>query len=317
MSSQQTHRLPILLIPVYQGGRLFGEAVDSVMPCLSWFSRVIISLNGLNVDDDRATALRLMDLCNLEILETQMNLSAPSHADFIYSQLSDKLQLPLDTQIFILCHDDLLSKDGFKALKMDFWQSFRSDWVSLGDYYAFSGTSPVSRFRHESWFARYDQSIIRPQSAFLSTQYQRHDDPFTNVSGMCASLAVLRSTTRFFALTGSRSGMRFEYSLIVNKRVNHVVNFRPPLVCVRERADSEGAMVTRRDFVASELRYAIWIWINCKSVAGVGSLLRGQYGIRGLLWLIRVCLLHRYYDFLGLARSILVRIGFISAKEFR
>lgn len=304
--------LPILLIPVYKGGDLFSQAVDSVIPCLPWFSRVIISLNGTDTSDDHASALRLADRCHLTVLQTRKNLTAARHSRFILKQCFKSLELTSGDQIFLLCHDDLLCKKGFDALDYESWLNFRSDWVSLGDYKAFrNGTSPDFA-RHESWFSRYDSLSIRPQEEFMKTQYTRHDDPFTNASGMRMSLGVNSSISRYFHATGSKSGMRTEYAIIVSKRVSHVVNFFPPLVCIRERSDSEGAIVTRSDFAASELRYAIWVWINCKSYAQMQALLRGQYGIKGLLSLIRLVLLHRYYELLGRIRSMLVTIGLIS-----
>ena len=99
--------------------------------------------------------------------------------------------------------------------------------------------------------------------------------------------------------------MRFEYSIIVSMSVSHLVNFPAPLVCIRERSDSVGAIVSRSDFVASELSYAIWIWINCKTYTQMQALLRGQYGARGLLWLMRLVLLHRYCELQGRIRSML------------
>jgi hypothetical protein len=305
-------KLPILLIPVYKGGQLFSEAIDSIIPCLPWFDQVIISLNGVDVWDDKATALRLVDRCRLTILATNRTLSAVRHLRFILKQCFKSLRLTSSDQIFLLCHDDLLCKKGFDALDYESWLNFCSDWVSLGDYKAFSNGTSLDLARHESWFSRYDSLCIRPQEEFMKTQYTRHDDPFTNASGMRMGLGVISSISRYFVATGSKSGMRFEYSIIVSKRVSHVVNFFPPLVCIRERPDSEGAIVTRSDFAASELRYAIWIWINCKSYSQMQVVLRGQYGIKGLLWLTRLVLLHRYYELQGRIRSKLVTIALIS-----
>ena len=304
--------LPILLIPVYKGGDLFSQAVDSVIPCLPWFSGVIVSLNGTDTSDDHASALRLADLCHLTVLQTRKNLSPLRHVRFILKQCFKRLGLTSSDQIFFLCHDDLLCKKGFDALDYESWLNFRSDWVSLGDYKVFGNGTSLDLARHESWFSRYDFLCIRPQEEFMKTQYTRQDDPFTNASGMRMGLGVISSISRYFVATGSKSGMRFEYSIIVSKRVSHVVNFFPPLVCIRERPDSEGAIVTRSDFTASELRYAIWIWINCKSYSQMQAVLRGQYGIKGLLWLTRLVLLHRYYELQGRIRSMLVTIGLVS-----
>ena len=106
--------------------------------------------------------------------------------------------------------------------------------------------------------------------------------------------------------------MRLEYSLIVNRHIQKIINFEPPLVCVREHSGSAGARVTRKDFAASELRYAIWMWMNCESASSLKQLLQGQYGIAGLSKLAQICILHRYYELLGWARSWLVKGGVIA-----
>lgn len=307
----KTTSLPILLMPVYKGGALFKEAIHSVRPCLPWFASVVISLNGDETSEDHATAAGLANECNLTLLQTRETLSPVKHMQFIVNQLSRRI-LPSDSQLFILCHDDLLHKSGFEELDQGQWKSWNSDWISLGDYLVFGQDSSAERGRYECWFDQYDSLTSRPKSSFLLTQYQRHDDPFTNYSGMRLSLAVLSSTIHFFAQTSSKTGMRLEYSLIVNKRIRQVINFKPPLVCVRERSDSVGARVTRKDFAASELRYAIWMWMNCQSISSAKQLARGQYGISGLLNLAKICLLHRYYELIGWLRSTLVRAKVIS-----
>jgi hypothetical protein len=175
----------------------------------------------------------------------------------------------------MLCHDDILHEKGFDALDYASWLNFCSDWVSLGGYKVFSNGASPDLARHESWFSRYDSLCIRPQKEFMKTQYTRHGDPFANAFGMRMSLSILSSIFRYFAATRSTTGNRLEYSIIVSKSVSHVVNFPTPLVCIRERSDSEGAIVSRSDFVTSELRYAIWIWINCKTYTQIQALLRG------------------------------------------
>jgi len=303
--------LPILLLPVYRGGQMFREAIQSIQPCLPWFDSVVISLNGENVDEDETTALELNQLCRLTILSTRRNFTSVQHLQFISRQLNKTIRLAPDTPLFILCHDDLLHRPGFERLDQKQWREWGSNCISLGDYLVFGQTSSSASPRHESWFARYDALNSRPKSAFLMTQYQRHDDPFTNLSGMRLSLGVLRSTVRYFSITRSRSGMRMEYSLIVNKAIQNVINFDPPLVCVREHSGSVGANVSRRDFAASELRYAIWIWLNCRSIPSWKLLLQGQYGVSGLFRLIQIFSLHRYYDLLGRIRSWMARRGMI------
>ncbi|MEB3257573.1 MAG: hypothetical protein VKN83_04545 [Cyanobacteriota bacterium] len=307
--------LPILLMPVYKGGVMFEQAIDSVIPCLPWFSRVVISLNGNDTHEDRAIAVGLAGHCDLTLLETRRILNPVQHLHFIAKYLSQKMLLAPDSQLFVLCHDDLLYKPGFDHLDQKQWEVWGSDCISLGDYHVFKDDTSLVKHRDECWFARYDSQTSRSKQAFLMTQYQRNDDPFTNFSGMRFSLSLLRSTIRFFTMTGSNTGMRLEYSLIVNRQVKVIKNFNPPLVAVREHSGSAGAKVTRSDFTASELRYGSWIWVNCESPASLKQIYHGQYGPKGMARLVRISLLHRYYELLGWARLLLVSGGLIRSHD--
>ena len=301
-------------MPVYNGGQMFKEAIHSALPCLPWFSRVIISLNGNETHGDRAIALELAGHCDLTILETRRILNPVKHLLFIAKYLSRKMQLAPDSQLFALCHDDLLYRPGFEHLDQKQWEAWGPDYISLGDYLVFEDDTSLEKHQNECWFARYDSLTSRSKQAFLMTQYQRNDDPFTNFSGMRFSLSLLNRTIRFFSITGSNTGMRLEYSLIVNRRVKEIKNFSPPLVAVREHHCSAGARVTRKDFTASELRYGAWIWINCESLISLKQIYQGQYGPKNMAKLARIILLHRCYEFLGWARSLLVRGGLIRSQ---
>jgi len=195
--------LPILLIPVYKGGDFFSQAVDSVIPCLPWFSRVIIGLDGADISDDQISTLRLARICDLTVLQTRKSLTSARHLRFIANQYFKSLGVTSCAHVFMLCHDDIMHEKGFDGLDYESWLNFRSDWVSLGDYKVFSNGASPDLARHESWFSRYDSLCMRPQKEFTKTQYTRHDDSFANASGMRMSLSSLSSISRYFVATGS------------------------------------------------------------------------------------------------------------------
>jgi hypothetical protein len=300
---------PSLVVPVFRGGEFFQEAVDSIKPCLPWFSRVIISLNGADTTQDRATAMQLAPLCQLHILETKRDLTSVQHGVFIANQLVSRLGLEKKSQVFTLCHDDLLSLEGFQALNQEDWKQPDPHMISLGDYIVFNDGEPSS---HGTYKTSFENSQVegrqRPQSFFLEMQNQGID-PFTNVSGMQMTIAVIRSTLRYFKCTGARIGIRAEYAYISNREVRTIVNHNPPLVIIRAHAQSEGAKITYGDFIPGELRYLCWLWLNCKSLHEFQELQKGRYGLKSLLWLSSKTLQHRYYDLLGFLRQLAARLG--------
>lgn len=303
---------PSLLVPVFRGGSFFQEAVVSIKPCLGWFSRCIISLNGAETSEDRSTAMQLSPLCELIILDTKRDLTSVQHGMFIVNQLISTLKLDMNSQIFTLCHDDMLSLTGFQALDLGDWCRLDPHSISLGDYLIFKDGEPASTVVHKTSFDQRskERTRRRTQAYFLNMQ-NCGIDPFTNISGMRMTLAIMKSTLKYYRYTGARIGIRMEYSYISNRRIESIVNHNPPLVVIRTHPKSEGALISYKDFIPGELRYLCWLWLNCKSVHQLRGLCRGRYNFKTFLWLSRKTLEHRYYDFLGFLRSLLVRLGLI------
>lgn len=266
---------PVLVIPVFRGGEFFREAIESIIPCLPWFSQCVISLNGVDTEEDKKTALRLKEHCQLTLLQTGRMLTSTQHGLYIAKAMTPKLRLGRKAQIFILCHDDLLSIEGFKQLDMEEWQSFGSDCVSLGDYWVFNDSNRFEAAAHRSSFAASKTTQKRSRQVFFDMQ-NTGVDPFTNVSGMRMSIDAFAKTLRYFVRTGSRTGMRMEYAYVLNKTVSSVISYSPPLVRIRSHPNSEGAQTSYADFFPSELRYLLWMWLNCRTPREIREISRGR-----------------------------------------
>ena len=300
--------LPVLLIPVYRGGAFFREAVNSIKPCLPWFRSCVISINGKDATEDRRCASSLAPLCQLTVLETGRDINAMEHIYYIADQLAFGLGFSKSTQIFILCHDDLLAFQSFQSLDMADWRGYGMRTISLGDYISFQdGESPGSGICKSSFPGANQSHKISRSSFFLMQNTDK--DPFTNISGMRMSLDILLTTLQFYHWTGSRSGMRMEYALTTNKRVQTVINHCPPLVKIRSHPNSEGSIRNYKEFIASELRYALWLWLNCTSLIDFKTLLKGRFNIKKIIWLTMTTLKHRYYEQLGNLRSMAIKAG--------
>jgi len=301
--------LPVLLIPVYRGGAFFREAVASIKPCLPWFRSCVVSINGKDATEDRQCATSLATLCNLTILETGRDIGPLDHASYILNQLIFKLGYNKATQLFIFYHDDLLSYQAFQSLDMADWSGLDNRTISLGDYISFvDGESPNAGSHKSSLLPGEHQSHRISRSSFFLMQ-NTGNDPFTNASGMRMSLDIFMTTLQFYRWTGSRSGMRWEYALTTNKRVQTVINYCPPLVKIRSHPNSEGAIRNYNEFIASELRYALWLWLNCTSLADFKALLKGRFNFKRIVWLSETSLKHRYYELLGNLRTMAIKAG--------
>lgn len=300
--------LPVLLIPVYRGGSFFREAVNSIKPCLPWFRSCVISINGKDATEDRRCASSLAPLCQLTVLETGRDINAMEHIYYIANQLTFGLGFSKSTQLFIFCHDDLLAFQSFQSLDMAHWHGHGMRTISLGDYITFKDGESPNTGTGKSSFPGVSQSHRISRSSFFVMQ-NSGADPFTNISGMRMSLDVLVTTLQFYRWTGSRSGMRIEYALATNKRVQTIINHCPPLVKIRSHPNSEGSIRNYSEFIASELRYAIWLWLNCTSFTDFKALLKGRFNIKNVIRLTVMTLKHRYYEQLGKLRSMAIKLG--------
>jgi len=265
--------MPVLLVVVYHGGKYFRECVESIKPCVQYFSSSIISINGSEPDEDLQAASQIALLLSTSIFVTGKELTSVEHANSIQRQLQN---LPnSDQHIFVLCHDDLLVYDSFRYLKRDSW--LRTDpSLSLGNYNVFHENGDVS---HKSAFcdntsahptadrAQWRDSLCNPRSTY------------TNVSGMRMPSQVLIDAVKYMVRTRSENGLRAEYIYAAHHHIDVLYCYNPPLVAIREHSASEGANKSHIQYHGSELRYIIWLFINCRSCDEIGKLLLSEFGL--------------------------------------
>jgi hypothetical protein len=239
---------PILLIPVYRGGDLFRECLQSLNGKEGDFELVVISINGSPRERelDKAT-LRCSDLprTNVVVLETKVDLSAPLHGAFALRAIKS-MGFSAETQIMNLFHDDWLLR-GPSNLDLDSSSVLVGDWFTNQSSELFSATQVPLR-DVQNWIESGGDGVS-----------------FINGSGMIAPLGVRQSAGRIMSVF--MTGVRYEYFLLTHKKVRYFQSSQDPLVRIRIHEGQDGLRQNFYSTFRGDLAFVIWLFLQGRIVS--------------------------------------------------
>ena len=280
---------PVLVMGVYQGGRLLAEALESLRPCASAFEKIVISVNNSHPGADVSTATGILDPSNRIILTTGQNLSPVKHHIWLVDRLRETFA-PSQV-IMLLGHDDLVRAEAILALASKDGWGLRPDEVVLGDYAVFGERSLEPRLLNENSLASCFLGGIREREKVGRMEWFRNlaviSHGFTNVSGMIVPLRILISTAVFLRATRGTKGCRMEYMLVSHRSVKTIRRFRSPIVAIRLHGAQESSSMSSLDLVTDEIRYCIWLYLNARTPAEWIYQLQGPQGLANAYRLVR------------------------------
>jgi len=273
---------PVLVMGVYQGGRLLAEALESLRPSGKAFEKIVISVNNADPRADVSTATGILDPSNRIILTTGQNLSPVRHHIWLVDRLRETFA-PSQV-IMLLGHDDLVRAEAILALASKDGWGLRSDEVVLGDYAVFGECSLEPRLLNENSLASCFLGGIRDREKVGRMEWFRNlaviNYGFTNVSGMIVPLSILISSAGFLRATRGTKGCRMEYMLVSHRSVKTIRRFRNPIVAIRQHAAQESRNMSETDLIPDEIRYCVWLIINAGSLSELIYQLTGPNGVR-------------------------------------
>jgi hypothetical protein len=238
-----------LLLPVHHGGKLFAEALNSVVPFASLFGEILVSVNsGKENDADLVTFEELKaDRPNMHVIVHEKEMPSPQHLWKIVQ--SERFSSFLDTDsVLLFFHDDLFLGSNFqKLIDADVIDSAT---VIIGEW-------QITRDREN--FGLGDAGIgdgMSPNEWLKSMGFRGFR--FTNGSGMVVPVKVLRDYTRWSRF--SKRGARFEYFLCTHKSINLLTPSIPAIVEIFQHAGQEGANVHPTEAAWDEVLYQLWLF---------------------------------------------------------
>ncbi len=217
-----------LVIQVYRGGDYWREAWQSVQPCLNYFQGVYISINYSEIQEQDIALIAGCDSDKVHWISHKNYMTAREHGEKIYQWLSS---LQLQGHLLILCHDDLLVKEGVEEV-LSF--SGKEDEAVFGSFLYFDqenkyrpiGVRQFSLASSEAWDSVAFARFLFDHRCMIS------------VSGIVLSVsAYAKNMPSVLAL---KHGCGSEFVLMVNPQVKRIRQTKFPLVKVRLHTESEG-----------------------------------------------------------------------------
>jgi len=270
------HTKPILVIPVYKGGKYFEQMLDTLKLAEDLFSNVVVSFNGDESDLDQGIFQRsaVSSFHNILTLRTAAPLSAIRHMHFWVSFLKDNFHR--DTPIFTICHDDLLLVENTRRF-LNECPDLDGACV-IGDWEVFIDEKPEILKIRTTFPPNVTKvsvlELLNWQNSFASSKKK-----FTNLSGMIVALRVLSSVSAIYHYLPDSYGARIEYCLATSRHNKEIIRALPPLVRIREHSNQQGKTVPKLSGIADELRYRLWLLFNLKGEAFRAHCLKGPVNI--------------------------------------
>lgn len=242
----------ILFIPVYKGGDFLPKALQSLLPVIDKFPRVVISLNSPDnkPDKDRVLALLGSSRPNVEILETPQVYSAVRHLRWAFSS---HLRESSANNLMLFFHDDRIDAHRFDEFvsqsQLDANSAYFGGWrisrngLEVEEIHLqlqSQGESPTA------WFTREDLSKV-------------HLHTYTNASGLIIPMAAMKAFIRWVPAT---RGARFEHMLVSHKSVRNLRTLTRPFLIVSRHDLQEGANIPLIQGLTDEIVFQLWMFLN-------------------------------------------------------
>ena len=270
-----------LRIAVYRGGKLWQECWDSVKKNLDLFEGVYISFNYSETQDADIALIRNETSEKIHWIKQEKTLSAEKHGILIDRWLAD---FHLNGHIFILCHDDILSREGLLELKE---KNLKADEAVIGGYCFFSDDDKSNReiIAHE--FCN-DSNIPITTEQFIS----QFEYKMLNVSGIVLPTSIFAHKNLPWQMLWY--GCWAELCYLANPYIKNIYQMMSPTVKVRWHQSSETSHTPKNAFLYDSLVLYCHVFsafanhaLRMKMVANIGYLIKKNVW-RGFLYFIQI-----------------------------
>ena len=242
-----------VVLPIFNGGELFMDAIYSIENSQIPFSNVFISFNGESVLDYEKflIAKSAGEFKNSFVLfQTNKDLDAVEHGNFFLKKLEK--YLTKNSKVFMLAHDDRIITP-----KID-------EFISLLSNYDLDSTIFFPSY-HCCMSDNYQEVIkIIENDEPLSTENfffrSLEENISTNMSGMILPFHALLASNRAMNNAKSR-GARFEHITCISPGIKNIIFHKKLNMLIGERPDSEGKMLSYRDHRLAAFNY-IWSFLK-------------------------------------------------------
>ena len=259
-----------LMVQVYNGGDYWRECWGSVLENQDLFEQIFVSISKSPKQEEDIDLIRGSKLEKLRWIRHDRNMSSKEHGEKLDRWVGS---FHPEGHVFILCHDDILLRDGLLKLKQ--LDPEDNDAVFGPFRFFFQEGSRREITVHE--FHRDDDSPLDKDTfVFLQDQQQ-----YTyNISGVVLPAKLFGEYPLPWHLL--RYGCFSECTHMIHPMIRRILQTEIPTVKIRWHAASEGALMKQDDLLHDSLVYHL---LATATAADPG--LR-MFQARSVLFLIRL-----------------------------
>ena len=253
---------PVLVLPVYRGGKKFHRALDSIVSVQQHFKRIVISLNGPMESDDAhwARTFTREQIPQAEIIQTGTELPWMEH-QYFWLEYLERAGEDANSWILWFAHDDQLRARGITALvgadgswPLNPGTTYLGPWGMRydppGGMYEGPADAPL-----ESWTSFPINGPLRLSVAEWIAQ-QLEQPTYINMSGCLTQLASFQALRKF--PVAKPGGMRIEMATAAAPNNRYVEELPEPIVITHTSPVTDRtnyAKVARKD----DVHMAAWL----------------------------------------------------------
>jgi len=237
-----------VLLPCYKGGLLFRRAVESIVSSKLPATRIIISFN--NYQDENEAWLHALikkgffgDI-QVVILNTKNELTALEHWLYICDCLKEDIKP--NELLFLMAHDDWLGDCSNLNVNTLYEQQ--------GTVY-FPNYKPTKDINIRSYLP-FNVDLL-PRDWFW---YDVKETVFTNMSGMIIPFYLLEEISKLSM--DKKTGTRFEHSLALSKKTKYLKYLDSVNVNIYIHANQSGALINTLESRIDDLWYYTFVKNN-------------------------------------------------------
>ena len=235
-----------LLVQVYNGGAFWQECLDSIKANLDLFDAVYVSIGKSRKQQEDIALLQELQTDKLHWIAQDRDMPSVEHGKRLDRWVGS---FHPKGHIFILCHDDILQREGLRKLK----ELELTDHDAVFGSFRFFSDDGSSREMTVREFYREDRPMDKDEFIFLQDQQQ-----FTyNISGMVLP-GKLYSEVDPLPWHLLKYGCFSECTHLVHPMIRRIWQIPVPTIKIRWHAGSEGAKMNQDDLRHDSLLYHLY-----------------------------------------------------------
>jgi len=246
----------LILIPVYRGGRLWLECLESWKSVAHLIPAWVVSINGARPESD-VDALHetgFLDRTNVEILVTRQDLTLPAHLSFI-TRSSSKIKEESIVNVMFWSCDDTVHPGNFVDFFSNLSPRYKRSSAVFGEWRTSDAPTDQQRRRKSLWryFPAPKETVLRSIRSM-----QVRPGASSSVTGVVVPRQGLVDAVNY--MSSFKAGVAIEHVLITHQSVKNILSCPLPYATIHYHDNQVQRTTTPSRWRHDELLYLVWLF---------------------------------------------------------